>query len=151
MKFQRQLKILELIEKECIETQEELSERLKQTIGVDVTQATVSRDIKELRLVKVLNEDGTYHYTSSAKEGSANISSKFRIIFKESVIGVQYANNIIVVKTLAGMAQAAAAAIDGMNWPEIVGSLAGDDTIFLVLMNEATAASLTEELSKMLK
>ncbi len=151
MKFQRQLKILELIEKECIETQEELSERLKQTIGVDVTQATVSRDIKELRLVKVLNEDGTYHYTSSAKEGSANISSKFRIIFKESVIGVQYANNIIVDKTLAGMAQAAAAAIDGMNWPEIVGSLAGDDTIFLVLMNEATAASLTEELSKMLK
>jgi transcriptional regulator of arginine metabolism len=151
VKFQRQLKILELIEKECIETQEELSERLKQTIGVDVTQATVSRDIKELRLVKVLNEDGTYHYTSSAKEGSANISSKFRIIFKESVIGVQYANNIIVDKTLAGMAQAAAAAIDGMNWPEIVGSLAGDDTIFLVLMNEATAASLTEELSKMLK
>lgn len=150
MKFQRQLKILELIEQYPIETQEELSDKLKES-GFDVTQATVSRDVKELRLIKTLTENGTYRYASSTKEATASISSKFRVIFKESVVSVDCANNMIVVKTLAGMAQAAAASVDAMNWSEVVGTLAGDDTIFIVLRSADSAGTLTEQLNKMLK
>jgi transcriptional regulator of arginine metabolism len=150
MKFQRQLKILELIEKNPIETQDELSERLKSS-GFDVTQATVSRDIKELRLVKILTESGRYRYAASTKETLSNISSKFRIIFKESVISVVCANNIVVIKTLAGMAHAAASAVDTMSWSDVIGSLAGDDTIFIIVRDEEGAVNLTEELNKMLR
>ena len=150
MKFQRQFKILELIEKNEIETQEDLLGKLREN-GYDVTQATVSRDIKELRLVKILTEAGTYKYASSTKETVADSSSKFRIIFKESVVKVDCAGYIAVVKTLSGMAQAAAASIDAMSWSEVVGTLAGDDTIFVLLRNSDAAINFTSELNKMLK
>ena len=150
MKFQRQLKILEQIDKYAIETQEELSEKLRES-GIEVTQATVSRDIKELRLVKLLTENGSYRYASSTKEASATVSSKFRIIFKESVISVEGAGNIVVVKTLSGMANAAAAAIDAMRFSDMVGTLAGDDTIFIIARTPDACEYLVQELNKMLK
>lgn len=150
MKFQRQLKVLELIEQNEIETQEELSERLREK-GFDVTQATVSRDIKELRLIKILTDEGRYKYASGARESSGNVSSKFRIIFRESVLSVDWANNIVSVKTLPGMAHAAAMAIDAMSWSDFVGSLAGDDTIFVLMRSEQAAVNLSQELNKMLK
>jgi len=150
MKFQRQLKILELIEKSPIETQEELSEKLK-NLGFDVTQATVSRDIKELRLVKTLSSDGKYRYTSANKETAADVLTKFRIIFKESVLKVDYASNIVVIKTMSGMAHAAAEAVDNMTALEIVGSLAGDNTIFIVARSDEGALRLAEEFNRMLK
>lgn len=150
MKFQRQFKILELIENYEIETQDDLLGRLREN-GFDVTQATISRDIKELRLLKILTEAGTYKYASSTKETVSDISSKFRIIFRESVIKVDCAGNIAVIKTLSGMAQAAAASIDAMNWTEVVGTLAGDDTIFVILRSNDAAFNFTAELNKMLR
>lgn len=150
MKFQRQLKILEIIEQYSVETQEELSEKLREK-GFDVTQATVSRDIKELRLVKILSDNGVYKYAPSSHETLPNISTKFRIIFKESVVSVDCANNIVSVKTLPGMAHAAAMAIDALSWQDFVGSLAGDDTIFVLMRNEKAALDLHGELRKMLR
>ena len=150
MKFHRQFKILELIEGYEIETQEDLQAKLKLN-GFDVTQATVSRDIKELRLVKTLTNEGKYKYASSVREQSGNVSTKFRVIFKESVTRVDSSGNIAVIKTLSGMAQAAAAAIDAMSWIDVVGSLAGDDTIFVILRSGESAVEFTQELNKMLK
>ncbi|MDK2798689.1 MAG: transcriptional regulator of arginine metabolism [Clostridiales bacterium] len=149
MKYDRHSKILEIIETNIIETQEELAEKLKEN-GIDVTQATVSRDIKELRLIKVLAENGKYKY-AAINTPDANISGKLRTIFAESVINIDYALNIIVIKTLSGMAQAAAAAIDAMNWSEIVGSIAGDDTIMVVTRSEKNAYVLAEKFKKMIK
>jgi transcriptional regulator of arginine metabolism len=150
LKFLRHLKIMELVDKNVIETQEDLSDLLREN-GFDVTQATVSRDIKELRLVKILTQDGKYRYASSAKETDNNLSSKFRIIFKESVTAVDYAKNMVCVKTLPGMGQAAASGIDSMHLEEFVGSIAGDDTIFVMMKTDEAAVNLTEELNKMLK
>ncbi|MGI6030453.1 MAG: arginine repressor [Eubacteriales bacterium] len=150
MKFLRHLKILELVEKYVIETQEELSDKLREN-GFDVTQATVSRDIKELRLVKILTQDGRYRYAASAKEADTNLSAKFRVIFKESVQSVDYANNIMCIRTLPGMGAAAASGIDAMQWSDFVGSIAGDDTVFVLLKSEEAAIRLTAEFNKMLK
>jgi transcriptional regulator of arginine metabolism len=132
-----------------IETQEELADKLKQS-GIDVTQATVSRDIKELRLIKVLAENGRYKY-ASINASDTNITGKLRTIFTESVTHIDYSINIIVIKTLAGMAQAAASSIDAMNWPEIIGSIAGDDTIMVITRSEKNSKELTDKFRKMLK
>lgn len=149
MKYDRHSKILELIESNVIETQEELAEKLKSS-GFDVTQATVSRDIKELRLIKVLAENGRYKY-AAINTPDANITGRLRTIFAESVTNIDFAMNIIVIKTLSGMAQAAAAAIDAMNWPEIVGSIAGDDTIMVITRSEKNSRELAEKFRKMIK
>jgi len=149
MKYSRHAKILELIEKYQIETQEELAEKLKEH-GVDVTQATVSRDIKELRLIKVMVDNEHYKYASmSHTEG--NLTNKLLTIFTESFVSCDYANNIVVVKTLPGMAQASASAVDSLKWPEIVGTIAGDDTIMIVCRAEKIAEELVNKLSKMTK
>jgi transcriptional regulator of arginine metabolism len=149
MKYNRHSKILELIEKNNIETQEELADKLKE-MGMDVTQATVSRDIKELRLIKVMNKDGHYKYASIAQtEGS--ITNKLLTIFTESLVSCDYANNIVVVKTLPGMAQAAASAIDNLKWTEIVGTIAGDDTIMIVCRAEKIAEEMVNKFNKMMK
>lgn len=136
MKFRRHNRIIELVEENNIETQEELIEKLRES-GFDVTQATVSRDIKELGLVKITTKDNTYKYALPGITGqdSPRVSNKFRNILRETVMKVDFAGNIVVFKTYPGMAQAAAAAIDGLGWREIVGSLAGDDTIFVLLRN----------------
>lgn len=149
MKYSRHSKILELIEKHNIETQEELAEKLKES-GMDVTQATVSRDIKELRLIKVTGKDGQYKYASIAQtEGS--ITNKLLTIFTESLVSCDYANNIVVVKTLPGMAQAAASAIDNLKWTEIVGTIAGDDTIMIICRAEKIAEEMVNKFNKMMK
>ncbi|HOQ07510.1 MAG TPA: arginine repressor [Clostridiales bacterium] len=148
MKYSRHAKILELIEKYPIETQEELAEKLREH-GMDVTQATVSRDIKELRLIKVMSDDGTYRYASITRSEN-NISNKLLTVFTESFVSCDYANNIVVVKTLPGMAQAAASAVDALKWPEIVGTIAGDDTIMIVCRAEKIAEELVSKFNRMI-
>jgi len=149
MKYNRHAKILELIEKYKINTQEELAERLKQ-VGMDVTQATVSRDIKELRLAKVMTPDGDYRYMSVSRTENI-VSNKLLTIFAEAFVSSDYANNIVIVKTLPGMAQAAASAIDSLNWAEILGTIAGDDTIVIVCRAEKIAEELVDKFNKMAK
>src|SRR5690606_829293 len=146
--YTRHAKILELIEKYPIETQEELAEKLREH-GMDVTQATVSRDIKELRLIKVMSDDGTYRYASITRSEN-NISNKLLTVFTESFVSCDYANNIVVVKTLPGMAQAAASAVDALKWPEIVGTIAGDDTIMIVCRAEKIAEELVSKFNRMI-
>jgi len=149
VKFQRQSKILELIEKEPLETQEELSARLK-ACGFDTTQATVSRDIKELRLIKVMTTDGSYRYAVSTADVEASRLTRVRKIFRESVTSIAVAQNMVVIKTLPGLASAAAYAIDAMRNPDVVGSLAGDDTVFCVMTNNPAADAFKDEAGKLL-
>lgn len=149
MKYNRHAKILEIIENNFIETQEELAERLKE-IGMDVTQATVSRDIKELRLIKVMNEDGRYRYAPIARTENT-LTNKLLTVFSESFVSGDYANNMVVIKTLPGMAQACASAIDSLKWPDIIGTIAGDDTIMVVCRAEKIAEELVDKLNKMAK
>lgn len=131
MKYARHAKIVEIIDHEEVETQEELAARLIAE-GYKVTQATVSRDIKELRLIKVLTKSGRYKY-ASIQQQDAGITDRFIKIFKDSLITIDHAGNMVVLKTLPGAAQAAAAALDALDMKQIVGSLAGDDTIFIVV------------------
>ena len=130
MKYNRHAKILEIIENYDIETQDELVAKLKEH-GMDVTQATVSRDIKELRLVKVTSSDGRARYKAMSNDTGV-ISDRLLTILREGYVSSDYANNILVVKTLPGMAQAVASAVDSLGWPEVVGTIAGDDTIMVV-------------------
>lgn len=146
MKYKRQKKILELIAEYDIETQDDLIERLRES-GYDVTQATVSRDIRELKLVKTAMPDRRYRYEVAQYEG-IEISTKYRNIIKETVIKVDYVGNTVVLRTYTGMAQAAAAAVDGMGWDEIVGTLAGDDTIFILMRDIAAAIGFAEKVSQ---
>ena len=148
MKTRRHAKILELINNRPIETQEELQQLLREQ-GHNVTQATVSRDIKELRLVKVPGEGGGYRYATN-RGGGEPISAMFHSLFSDSVVSIKYAQNIVVVQCLTGMAQAACAAMDSLNWRQVIGTLAGDDTFICITTSEADAESLVDELKKML-
>ena len=149
MKNKRFSKILEIINANDIETQEELAERLKQS-GIDVTQATVSRDIKELGLIKVSNDSGKYKYAFLGKN-DGNTALKLMNILSEAVISIDYAINTIVIKTLSGMGQAAGAAIDSLGWNEIIGTVAGDDTIFAAVKSEDIAEQVVNKLNKMIR
>ncbi len=149
MKAKRHAKILELIGNKHINTQEELQAELGKN-GFLVTQATVSRDIKELRLIKSLSNDGSYHYTTHQKEKGSDLSFKFHAIFSESVRGVDYAQNLVVVKCYTGMANAACAALDSIHWEGVVGTIAGDDTILVVMRSEAYAEKMIEDLNKLI-
>ena len=140
MKYSRHSKIIEIIKDYEVETQQELA-RLLKTKGFDVTQATVSRDIKELRLVKILGQNGKYKYARS-NESSQLVSERFMKLFKDAVIEIDMANNILVVKTVVGSANAAAAAIDALDVKKIVGTIAGDDTIFLLMKNKKDALEI---------
>ena len=148
MKKRRQAKILELISSNEIETQEELQALLSEN-GFEVTQATISRDIKELRLVKDLSSKGKYYY-STGKRNTENINKRAGGIFNESIIKIDYAMNIVVIKCFAGMANAVCAAIDTMSIENVLGSIAGDDTIFILCTNENAAMNLTYILRKMI-
>lgn len=149
MKKRRHEKILQIISSNTVDTQEELLRLLREE-GFDVTQATVSRDIKELRLVKTQTGTGKYRYTAP-KEGTRDISSRFYSLFSENTISVQNACNIVVIKSLTGMAQAVCAAMDSLHWDGIVGTLAGDDTIFVVMKDEDCALRFTGELRQMMR
>lgn len=149
MKSQRQAKILEIISNKNIETQEQLLAEL-QAEGFRGTQATISRDIKELRIVKELTSLGSYRYTVSANDMNGSFSARLNTIFRECVISFDYAQNIIVVRTLPGLASAAASAIDAMNLRSIVGTLAGDDTVMIVMRDTNAAATLYGEIKSIL-
>jgi transcriptional regulator of arginine metabolism len=148
MKYSRHAKILELIEKYDIETQEELAEKLKES-GMEVTQATVSRDIKELKLIKVLTENDRYKY-APAVQPDITISNRLLKVFSASFLSCDYAKNIVVIKTLPGMAQASASAMDSLKWPDIVGTIAGDETLMVVCRTENTAEQLVDKINKMI-
>lgn len=148
MKKRRQAKILEIISSRDIETQEELQAVLLE-FGYEVTQATISRDIKELRLVKDLSSKGRYVY-SAGKKHNENVIHRAGGIFSEAIISTDYALNTVVIKCFSGMANAACAAIDSMNLDEVLGTIAGDDTIFVLCRTEETAMIFTNKLRNML-
>jgi len=151
MKNQRHQKILELINAYPIERQEDLLTRLKEE-GFQVTQATVSRDIRQLRLVKAATGDGHYRYTTPAGENSrGNRPSRFETIFGESVISIESAGNIVMVKCHSGMASAACEVFDLVTWEGVIGSLAGENTFIILTRSEDAAASLVVELTKYVK
>ena len=149
MKNARQTAILGIIEKHDIETQEELANRLSE-IGIKVTQATVSRDIKELRLFKVLSAGGGYKY-AMADKAEHGVSERFVRMFVDSVLSITYANNIIIIKTLSGSANVAGEAIDSMRWQEILGTLSGDNTIMVVVRNTDEVPSVVAKFQEILK
>ena len=149
MKSQRQAKILEIISTKNVETQEQLLEELKKE-GFRGTQATISRDIKELRIVKELTTLGTYRYTTSTDEVGGNFSARLNTIVRECVIGFDYSQNIIVIHTLPGLASAAGSAIDAMSMSVVLGTLAGDDTVFVVMRDNNAAAAFCAEIKNLL-
>jgi len=148
MKYSRHSKILELINKFEIETQEELAKTLCDG-GFNVTQATVSRDIKELRLIKVLTKEGRYKY-ATLKQHETSMSDRFKKLFRDSVLSIDYAENVVVIKTLIGAANAAAAALDALNLKDVVGSIAGDDTIFILIRNKENVEVAIDQLESLL-
>lgn len=149
MKIKRQAKIMEIISSMDIETQEQLLDELQKS-GFKSTQATISRDIKELRIVKELTSLGTYRYAASNKEVGGTFSARLNTIFRECITSFDYAQNIVVIKTMPGLASAACSAIDAMNMSVVVGSLAGDDTAFLVMRDINAAAAFCAEIKKLL-
>ena len=148
MKYSRHTKILEIIENKDVETQDDLASELRKS-GFQVTQATVSRDIKEMRLIKVLTKDGRYKY-ASIREKEGVVNERFLKIFRNSVTSLDYAGNIIVIKTLVGSASAAAVSIDALNIKHIVGSIAGDDTIFLVVKEQEMVPDIIRQFKDLL-
>jgi len=149
VKSKRQAKIIEIISTQSVETQEQLLAAL-QAEGFRGTQATISRDIKELRIVKELTSLGTYRYTTSANEVGGSFSTRLNTIFRECVISFDYAQNIIVIKTLPGLASAAGSAIDSMNLSVVLGTLAGDDTVMVVMRDTNAAAAFCGEIKNLI-
>ena len=148
MKSKRHTKIIEIIGKRAIETQEDLAQELKNA-GFDVTQATVSRDIKSLKLIKTQDSRGKYKY-SIIKSETNDILDKLASILKNTVNGVENINNIVVVKTLSGSASAAAEAIDSLGLGEVAGTIAGDNNIFILLRDNNKAEELVKSIEKMM-
>ena len=147
MKTGRQTKILPLIRDNNIETQAELLMLLRSE-GYSVTQATVSRDIKEMRLIKVLGADGSYKYSS---ESSAPADENSHIyLFSTAVTSVDYTHSLVVIKTRVGMAQAVCAALDSQNRVGVLGTIAGDDTIFVATRTDSSSAALVNDIKKLM-
>lgn len=150
MKNDRQAKILEIIKEEPIETQEQLQQRLL-NMGIVCTQATISRDIKQLHLIKEPIGQGKYRYAISIQRKRLNIADKLRTILRESIVSVDHAQNIVVLKTMSGLASAAATALDSMRISGVVGTVAGDDTVLLVVRDSKAAQDITFEIMEMVK
>lgn len=149
MKNDRQSMILEIISQENIETQEQLLARL-QARGITSTQATISRDIKQMHLIKEPVGHGVYKYAVSGNRTKLNFAEKLRTIFRESITSIACAQNIVVIKTMPGLASAACSALDNMDIAYMVGSLAGDDTAFLLMQDADSAEAFCEEIKEML-
>ena len=149
MKTQRQAKIMEIISNQDVETQEQQLDALR-AAGFNSTQATISRDIKELRIIKELTSFGTYRYTTSTKEVSGSFSSRLNTIFRECVTDFDYAQNLMVIKTIPGLASAAGSAIDAMNMSVVIGTLAGDDTVLVIMRDTNAAAAFYGEIKNLL-
>lgn len=150
MKNERQEKILSIIVSKTIETQEQLIAELKR-LGVRCTQATISRDIKQLHLVKEPTGDGRYGYAASAHRTPISFADRLQKILRESIVSVDSAQNLVVLKTMPGLAGAAGAAFDGMTLEQLVGTIAGDDTVLLIMRDTASASELREEIAEMHK
>ncbi len=149
MKAQRQAKILEIVTTRDVETQEQLLEELNNA-GVFSTQATISRDIRELRIVKELTKFGTYRYTTSSKDVVGAFSDRLNTIFKECTTSYDYAQNMVVIHTIPGLAAAAASAVDAMDMSFVLGTIAGDDTVFIVMRDTNAAAAFCGEIKNLL-
>ena len=150
MKGMRQAEILRIISEVDVETQEQLLDELSKR-GIKATQATISRDIKQLHLVKEPARQGAYNYVESNQKAGINFAERLRTIFRECVTSFDYAQNIVVINTMPGLASAAAAALDGMDIPHMVGSLAGDDTAILIMRTTEAAEEFCQEIHEMLK
>lgn len=150
MKEQRQQALLDIVRTAPMETQEQLLAELKRR-GFHCTQATVSRDIRELHLVKELTVRGTYQYTLPVSRISRNPTDRLQTIFREGVVSFDWAQNLVVLKTMPGLANAAAAALDKMDIPNMVGSIAGDDTVMLIMRTLQDAEQFCEDLNTMVK
>ncbi len=148
MKTSRQSVILQIISEQAIETQGQLIQALAQR-GVSSTQATLSRDIKELQLIKELGSNGKYHYVVSGKSKSSDRELRLRKIFRESVTSYVVAQNIIVIKTLPGLASAACSTLDSMHIEALAGTIAGDDTAFLAMKDNKSAEDFCHEIEEM--
>ena len=149
MKSQRQAKILEIISTRNVETQEQLLDALQRE-GFRGTQATISRDIKELRIVKELTSFGTYRYNTASGDIGGSFTARLNTIFRECITGFDYAQNMIVLRTMPGLASAAASAIDAMNMSVVLGTIAGDDTVFIVMRDNNAAAAFCGEIHNLL-
>lgn len=149
MKSKRHSAILKLIASENIETQEDLASLLSEQ-GYKVTQATVSRDIKELRLIKVQNGEGRYKY-ATVERAESDLQDRFISMFSSCVISISSSGNLIVIKTMPGSASVAAEAIDSMRWNEIAGSIAGDNTIFVAIKDDRSVADVARKFQKMMQ
>ena len=147
VKARRHQRILDIVRSKPIQTQEDLSAELARE-GLSVTQATISRDIKELRLIKAPVGDGSYRYTVPVDRNIDDINRRIERVFREAVISVEDSDNIVVIKTLEGAAQAIGAIVDDLDWPEVVGSLAGDDTIFVVVKPADKALEIMARFNK---
>ena len=150
MKGKRQQEILRIIEEQDIDTQDQLLAELRAR-GLQSTQATISRDIKQLRLVKELAPSGSYRYVAADRQEGKSSAGRLRNIFKEGVVSVEAAQNLVVVKTMPGLASAACSALDGMEIAGMVGSLAGDDTGMLIMRDSASAEAFCSEAHKLLE
>lgn len=149
MKTKRQEMIMQIIASQDVETQEQLLEEL-QKAGFNSTQATISRDIKELRIVKEQTKFGTYRYTSTIRETSGTFSSRLNAIFRECVTSFDYAQNIVVIHTIPGLASAAASAVDAMKLRMVLGTIAGDDTVIIIMRDTNAAAAFCTEIELLL-
>lgn len=149
MKSGRQEKILELIERENIETQNQLMEALARE-GVKSTQATLSRDIRDLHLVKELSPEGIYRYVAGSRESVFDHDSRLKKIFRESVVDYATAQNLVIIKTLPGLAGAACSTLENLGIPHLVGTIAGDDTAFIAMKDNLSAEHFCAEIEKLL-
>lgn len=147
MKSSRQTEILEIITQQDIETQSQLLEALEAR-GVKSTQATVSRDIKELRLVKEISPGGNYRYAPASADETSDAARRLEGIFRDACIGFDYALHTVVIRTLPGLAQAVGSAMDSMDHDNVLGSIAGDDTVVVIMRNAATAERLCTQLRR---
>ena len=148
MKLGRQSVIMEIINERDIETQNQLMEALAER-GVKSTQATLSRDIRDMRLVKELGPKGNYRYVAAAKQDAPDLDQRLKKIFRESLVSYDLAQNILVIRTLPGLANGACSALDGMEIDGLVGTLAGDDTAFLAMKDNASAMNLYKEIDQL--
>lgn len=147
MKAIRHAKIKDIIETSVIETQEDLADALRKQ-GIEITQATVSRDIKELMLIKIPTGDGRYRYAYPMEKNVVFSKNRLTRMFQDSVVGINYSENIIVIKTLPGTANAVASTLDYVKWPEIIGTVAGDDNILVVVKPKEAVAEIMRKLKE---
>lgn len=150
MKARRQMKILEIIRERPVETQEELARELRK-LGISVTQATISRDIKDLNLIKVPTGDGRQRYAFPQDQVMAAHTERLRRVLRESVLDLDVSENLIVVKCLSGTAPAVGEALDNLRWHEIVGTVAGDNTVLVVVRGRERAQSIMERLRQLIE